>query len=98
MYVLPQVVILILVHQFQHHRGKPGIELGSAAFFDFLPDLFPGQGIPVAAAAGHGVIGVGHGDDPRFLGNLFAREAVGISCSVVPLVMPAGAGMQEGMP
>ena len=54
------------------------------------------QGIPVTAFGGHGIIGIGDGDDSGVFGDILALEAVRVTLPVVPFMMIVGTDAQVG--
>lgn len=85
-----EVVVYVLLDDFKHDGGKAGIELGSGTLLEFALYYILGDEAAVASVAGHGVVGVGDGDDPGFLGDVLTGKAVGIASAVVAFVVPAG--------
>ena len=64
-----------------------GIELATGPEFDFLAGGVKRLCGPVPSVHGHGVEGVGNGEDARTEWNLVALQATGIAVSVVMLLM-----------
>lgn len=82
---LPGRAGLPLVHQAQHHARENGVELRAHAVFQFRADRFFIQRVAVTANGSHGVVGICHRDDARDLGNILARQTVGVAAAVVAL-------------
>ena len=71
-------------HKDIHHMG---IELGPSAPLQLPDHIVRAAFLPVDTAGIHGVEAVCHAGDPGLQGDLFSLKALGITPSVIPLVM-----------
>ena len=76
--------------EFQESLGKLRIELSSRNPFDPVEGLGGSHAGAVGAIAGHGVEGVGHGDDAGQPRDLRAPQLIGIAVAVPAFVVIAG--------
>lgn len=71
-----------------------GVKLGAAFADDFGDGDVGVESFSVGTVAGHGVEGVGHGDDASFEGDGVAGQCLGVSFAVVSFVMAQAIGNQ----
>ena len=86
----------VFVYHCDHYIGDMLIKLGAPALYQLTPDRLLRHDLTVAAVAGHGIIGIGHGYDPCLFGDLCPLQAVRIAPAVDSFVMPPGSVGKPG--
>ena len=80
---------LAAAQAFDEEGGQLRVELAAGLLLQDGDGLLQGHRRLVAAAAGHGVEGVGHAEDAGGQGNVLAADPPGVALAVVPLALPA---------